>query len=77
MNGKQALAFSRERKTLPSGDIDRGRNQEAVIEAIIRKATSSEIIYNYPTILKNTKNTFQTNLTDKDITSLIKKNLLI
>lgn len=75
MNGKQALAFSRERKTLPSGDIDRGRNQEAVIEAIIRKATSSEIIYNYPTILKNTKNTFQTNLTDKDITSLIKKGL--
>ena len=75
MNGKQALAFSRERKTLPSGDIDRGRNQEAVIEAIIRKATSSEIIYNYPTILKNTKNTFQTNLTDKDITSLIKKEL--
>ena len=75
MNGKQALAFSRERKTLPSGDIDRGKNQEAVIEAIIRKATSSEIIYNYPTILKNTKNTFQTNLTDKDITSLIKKEL--
>ena len=75
MNGKQALAFSRERKTLPGGDIDRGRNQEAVIEAIIRKATSSEIIYNYPTILKNTKNTFQTNLTDKDITSLIKKEL--
>ena len=75
MNGKQALAFSRERKTLPGGDIDRGKNQEAVIEAIIRKATSSEIIYNYPTILKNTKNTFQTNLTDKDITSLIKKEL--
>lgn len=75
MNGNQALAFSRERKTLPGGDIDRGRNQEAVIEAIIRKATSSEIIYNYPTILKNTKNTFQTNLTDKDITNLIKKEL--
>lgn len=75
MTGKEALAFSRERKSLPNGDIDRGKNQEAVIEAIIRKATSKEIIYNYPTILKETKNTFQTNLTDKDITKLIKKEL--
>lgn len=75
MNGKQALAFSRERKSLPNGDIDRGKNQEAVIDGIIRKITSKEIIYNYSTILKETKNTFQTNLTDKDITSLIKKEL--
>lgn len=75
MNGKEALAFSRERKSLPNGDIDRGKNQEAVIEAIIRKITTKEIIYNYSTILKETKNTFQTNLTDKDITKIIKKEL--
>lgn len=59
MNGKQALAFSRERKSLPSGDIERGRNQEAVIEAIIRKATSGSTIYKYSKILSNIKGTFQ------------------
>lgn len=75
MNGKQALAFSRERKSLPSGDIERGRNQEAVIEAIIRKATSGSTIYKYSKILSNIKGTFQTNISETDITKLIKKEL--
>lgn len=75
MNGKEALAFSRERKSLPNGDIDRGKNQEAVIEAIIRKATSSDIIYKYTKILNSLKGTFQTNIQDTDITKLIKKEL--
>lgn len=75
MNGKQALAFSRERKSLPNGDIDRGKNQEAVIEAIIRKVTSSDIIYKYTKILNTLKGTFQTNLSDTDITRMIKKEL--
>lgn len=75
MNGKQALAFSRERKSLPNGDNDRGKNQEAVIEAIIRKGTSKEIIYKYTKILNNIKGTFQTNLSDSDITKLIQKEL--
>lgn len=75
MNGKQALAFSRERKSLPGGDNDRGKNQEAVIEAIIRKATSKEVIYKYTKILNSIKSSFQTNLSDNDITKLIQKEL--
>lgn len=75
MNGKQALAFSRERKSLPGGDNDRGKNQEAVIEAIIRKGTSKEIIYKYTKILNSIKGSFQTNLSDSDITKLIQKEL--
>ena len=75
MNGKQALAFARERKSLPGGDNDRGINQEAVIEAIIRKVTSKSIIYNYTKILNNINGSFQTNLKDTDITRLIKKEL--
>ena len=75
MNGQEALAFSRERKSLPNGDIDRGKNQEAVIDGIIRKVTSKEILYKYTKILNNLKGTFQTNLTDTDITKLIKKEM--
>ena len=75
MNGKEALAFSRERKSLPGGDIDRGRNQQAVIEALIRKITSKEIIYNYTSLLRELRGNFQTNLSDKDITKLIKQEI--
>lgn len=75
MNGKQALAFSRERKSLPNGDIDRGKNQQAVIEAIIRKITSKDIIYKYTKILNSLRGTFQTNISDDDITKMVKKEL--
>lgn len=75
MNGKQALSFSRERKALPGGDRSRGENQQAVIDGIIRKATSPAIITGYVKILNSLKGTFQTNMTDTDIQKLIKMQL--
>lgn len=35
LNGEQALTFVRERKSLPSGDLDRVRRQQAWIDAIL------------------------------------------
>ena len=75
MNGKQALSFSRERKALPGGDRARGINQQAVIDGIIRKATSPAIITGYSKILKSLTGTFQTNMSDSDIQKLIKMQL--
>ena len=75
MNGKQALSFSRERKRLPGGDRARGENQQAVIDGIVRKATSPAIITGYSKILNSLKDTFQTNMTDNDIQKLIKMQL--
>ena len=75
MNGKQALAFSRERKALPGGDRARGINQQAVIDGIIRKATSPAIITGYSKILSSLQGTFQTNMSDNDIQKLIKMQL--
>ena len=75
MNGQQALSFSRERKALPGGDRSRGENQQAVIDGIIRKATSPAIITGYVKILNSLKDTFQTNMTDTDIQKLIKMQL--
>ena len=40
MNGKQALAFARERKAFATGDNQRIKNQQAVFEAMFKKATS-------------------------------------
>ncbi len=75
VNGEQALAFSRTRKVLKDGDIDRGRNQEALIEAIIKKATTSSILTRYTSILESLKGTFLTNMSSDKITDVIKMQL--
>lgn len=75
MNGKQALSFSRERDRVPGGDRGRGINQQAVIDGLVRKATSSAIITKYSSLLKSLKNTFQSNMTEDDIFKLIKMQL--
>lgn len=75
MNGEQALGFARERKSLPQGDISRAKNQQAVIDGIIRKLTNVSTITKYTSILNSLENTFQTNMTNNDITSLIKMQL--
>lgn len=72
MNGAQALAFSRERKSFAEGDIMRGKNQQAVIEAIIRKASSPSIIYKYNSLLNSLNGKFQTNMTSDEILKFIK-----
>ncbi len=72
LNGKAALAFSRCRKELPLGDVSRGENQEAVIKAIIEKASNPSIIGKYVDILKTIENSFVTNMSEKDIYALAK-----
>ena len=72
MNGEQALEFSRTRKTVVGGDRTRGKNQEAVIAAIIKKICSPTIITNYNSILDSLSETFTTNMGQDKITDLIK-----
>lgn len=72
LNGEQALAFSRERHSFIDGDRQRGKNQQAVIKAIVDKVTSPVILNKYSDILKTLEGTFQTNMEVKDIQKLIK-----
>lgn len=75
-NGKQALAYSRERYAYASGDRHRGENQQQVITAIIEKVTSSEVlIKNYSNILESLSKTFQTNMDYDTITSFLRYQL--
>lgn len=62
LNAEQALHFVRERYSLQGGDGDRGKNQERVIEAIIKKLSSKEILLNYPLILEKLSASIQTNI---------------
>lgn len=75
LTGLQALAFSRERENVPGGDRGRGINQQAIIDGLVRKATSSAIITKYTKILNTLQDAFQTNMTDENIQSLIKMQL--
>ncbi len=74
-NGEEALAFVRERKNLPGGDLQRGKNQQAMITAMIKKAMSPAILANYTGLLASMDGNFETSMRMNDITELIKMQL--
>ncbi len=76
MNGSEALAFSRERYSLASGDNARGQNQMKVITAVIKKITSGRtIIANYSKILDSLQGMFVTSMSMDEISQLVKMQL--
>src|SRR5215218_8685891 len=46
LRGEQALAYVRERKQLPHGDLDRAERQRVVLQAILAKGLARETISN-------------------------------
>ena len=72
LDGRAALAFSRERYSFAAGDIQRGKNQMAVIKAIVNKATSSSALSNYQKVLNAVSDAFITNMSYDDIAGLVK-----
>ena len=76
LNGEQALVFSRERHSFSSGDNQRVKNQQAVIEAIIKKVlNSTTFLTRYTDILNSLEGCFQTNIEQNDISNLVKEQL--
>ncbi len=75
LNGEEALAFSRERSAFASGDRQRGLNQQAVIKGIMDKALSPTILNKYTKILKSLSGTFQTNISNDEISSIVRGQL--
>lgn len=74
-NGQQALAFSRERMNVDGGDFQRGRNQQAVITAMIKKAISPAILTGANGILSSVSGNVDTNMSQAQIQELIKSQL--
>lgn len=74
-NGKEALAFSRERKHLPGGDNQRGKNQQAVITAMIKKMVSPSMLMKANGIIDSVSGNVETNMSQKQLQSLIKMQL--
>ena len=79
LNGEQALALARHRKTLLTGDLQRGTNQQLVVQGILNKLKSIKNANQLLTILDTISNNMDTNFTTKQILSFydIAKNLLL
>lgn len=75
MDGDKALCFVRERKRLKRGDFARGENQQKVLKAMLDKAMSPKIITNFNNILSAVEGCFETDMSDKEIKSLINMQL--
>ena len=75
LNGKKALSFVRERQAFEGGDRIRGQNQQIVLSAIINKAASPLIISKYNDLLAAVDGSFMTNMTEENITKIIKTQL--
>lgn len=75
VNGEQALAFCRERYAFSAGDRQRGKDQMKVIQGVINKATSPDILKNYLSLLDSLSGCFETNIPYDVITSLVKQQL--
>lgn len=73
LSGMAALYFARERKAFEDEDIERGRNQQKVLKAMINKTTQSKVILTkYTQLLDAVEDEMQTNMSEKDISSLVK-----
>lgn len=70
LDGAQALKFSRMRYDDPQGDFGRQLRQQAVIQAVLKKATNINIVTNYNKFLQVLENNMQTNLTLKDMVNI-------
>lgn len=75
LSGIEALAFARERYSFGSGDRQRGKNQQAVIEGVIRKVASPSILLNYKELMSAVSGTVETSMTQDDISSLVQMQL--
>lgn len=75
VNGNQALAFVRERYSLPSGDFDRIKNQQALISGIIDKATSPAIVTRFSSFMSSVSGSFELSMPGNDFNRLAKRQI--
>lgn len=75
MNGDQALGFCRERYSFETGDNQRGKNQEAVLTAIIKKMMSPAILTNATNIIASVSDSVETNMGQQQMSELIRMQL--
>lgn len=70
LNGEQALALSRHRKTLLTGDFQRVQHQQLVVEAIAAKAKTIRNVDQFYDVLNAVSNNIETNILTSEMLNL-------
>lgn len=69
LNGEQALAFARHRKTLPMGDFQRGQHQQMLIEGMIQSVKKLRSVEDFLKILETVSRNLDTNMKTEEMLS--------
>lgn len=73
MDGKQALAYARERYAYPEGDIHRIQNQQQVLEAIFNKIISNKkLLLKYDSLLDSFGDLYRSDIPKSYISEFVK-----
>lgn len=76
LTGLEALAFVRERHAFAAGDNQRGKNQMALVQAMVKKVCSIDFLNNYEVILDELTDMYRTNMDADLVASLVINQLL-
>ncbi len=69
LNGEQALALARHRKTLTLGDIQRGQHQQLVVQGMLNRLSTINSLDKVNSILNTISNNMDTNISTNQILS--------
>ncbi len=69
LNGEQALALARHRKTLPLGDFQRGQHQQLVVEGMLNKIKTLRSPNDFYNVLNTISKNIETSMTTDEILS--------
>lgn len=72
LNGDNALAYVRIRKTDAQGDFGRQKRQQQVITAIVKKVLSANVVLSFNKIMNAVGDNVQTDFTLEDVTRIAK-----
>ena len=75
LDGRETLAYCRERYSLPNGDFGRNEHQTIVLKALVNKVTDPSIISKVDPLLKALQGKFMTNMDINEMFALAKMQL--
>lgn len=72
LDGQKALAYARERYAYEDGDLQRVKNQQQVLKAIIKKVKSPSMLLKYASLIDAIGSAIETNMPSSSITNFVK-----
>lgn len=71
LDGERALAFARERHAYEEGDLQRIKNQQMVLEALIKRLCEPATVFKYGEVVDAINDTFETDMSYEEMLSFV------